>query len=196
MQQTLKYLKDIPRELNANNIDKAIRDYIKTLEDIPLHLQSKDFLELMYRLKREKLDKGPYKGVTLFEASNRIMTDLTILFGVKSLLASNIPAISYEKYTVELGNESKHTHDIEAQHNGFSLIGEAFNVAPSFFPGKKNASLKKLRETRNTDTTKQLLIMYNADAHGENKEPKQNGNEFYLPVMIDLSVENHLNSSL
>lgn len=42
------------------------------------------------------------------------------------------------------------------------LVGEAFNVAPSFFQGKKRSALKKLREQRDKATYR--IIMLNSDA--------------------------------
>ena len=43
------------------------------------------------KLKREKIGRGPYPEVSIFETSNRIMTDLVILFGIKKILIGEVP---------------------------------------------------------------------------------------------------------
>jgi len=92
------------------------------------------------------------------------MTDLVLLYGVRWLLHSEV--FGFSEYTVEFGHESKNQFDITAEQNGQRLVGEAFNVAPSFFQGKKAAMLKKLRSKANGATY--TVIMCNADAvHGE-----------------------------
>jgi len=40
-------------------------------------------LRLFQYLKRNQVGLGPYPHVTLFEAANRIMTDMVILKGIK-----------------------------------------------------------------------------------------------------------------
>jgi len=136
-------LKNIPRKLNKPNIDKAISDYLEFLSELPLIIQSNDILEFLTKLKRQKLDCGPYPKVTLFEAGNRIMTDLVILFGIKELLDNKVPELNFTEYTVEFGNENNNENDIWASNKDEILIGEAFNVAQSFFQSKKFKSLKK-----------------------------------------------------
>ena len=63
--------------------------------------------------------------MTLFEAANRVMTDLVILHGVKSLLEYEI--FPFHTYTVEFGNEDRNDFDLSASNKtGEKLIGEAF----------------------------------------------------------------------
>jgi hypothetical protein len=45
-------------------------------------------LRLLKALKRDQVKVGPYPHVTLFEAANRIMTDMVILYGVKWILGT------------------------------------------------------------------------------------------------------------
>jgi hypothetical protein len=73
------------------------------------------------------------------------LSDLVILYGVKWLLDNN--TFPFESYTVEYGNENKNGFDICATGNGKTLIGEAFNVAQSFFQTKKSTMLKKLAKS-------------------------------------------------
>ncbi len=143
----IKSLIEIPRELDKNNIDNAILNYKILLKDFPTSIIAKSPLVLLTKIKREKIKLGPYPNVTLFEAANRIMSDLTILLGVKKLLQGEITEIDFNKYLIELGNEDNNGFDITASNNEYKLIGEGFNVAKSFFQPKKTSALKKMSFT-------------------------------------------------
>lgn len=114
-----KTLADIPRELNKGNIEEAIKDYKILLQDIPLKIEESNLLDLLIKLKRSEIGKGPYAHVSIFEAANRIMTDLVILFGVKKLLSGEFPKLTmFTNFTVEFGNENKNAHDILSKAKG------------------------------------------------------------------------------
>ena len=74
-------------------------------------------------------------------------------------------------------------YDITATAGSFSLVGEAFNVAPSFFQAKKSSMVKKLRAQQNADYR---LVIFNADAvkkpddYIKKSEPPM----LYLPIDI------------
>ena len=174
-------LKNIPRKLDNSNIDTAIIDYLELLKELPLIIQANSVLEFLTELKRQKINCGPYPNVTLFEAGNRIMTDLVILFGIKELLNGKIPELKFKEYIVEFGNENNNTNDIYASNKNDILIGEAFNVASSFFQTKKSKSLKKMRGQHGHNN---ILLLYNSDAIRNNYNPKIMKNEFHLPVEL------------
>ena len=121
---------------------------------------------------------GPYPHVTMFEAANRIMSDLVILYGVQWLL--NTAAFPFDSYTVEYGNENNNGFDVCATDLDKILIGEAFNVAPSFFQTKKASMLKKLAAS----TADYKIIMFNHDAVAPNYTPKPNNGEYFLFVRV------------
>ena len=171
------------RKLTSANIDNTIKEYLDLLKTTPINVEAGNVLSFLTKIKREKLKSGPYPDVTLFEAANRIMTDLTILFGVKSLLENKIKEINFDLYTVELGNENFNAHDIIAEGNGKKLIGEAFNVAESFFQTKKTSALKKLRDAKKGQEI--ILLVYNIDAVKSTYLPKPGIDEFHLPVKLD-----------
>ncbi len=166
------------RNLSNKNIDTAITEYEKSIENISGTIDGKSGINLFHSIKREKLNDGPYPDVTLFEAANRIMTDLVILHGIKWLLKES--AFSFDSYIVEYGNEDNNAHDIFAEKNGCHLTGEAFNVAKSFFQGKKTSMLKKLRKPENKSTYK--IILANSDAVNIN----------YTPKIKDLKIGEHI----
>lgn len=71
---------------------------------------------------------GPYPGVTLFEAANRIMTDLVTLHGVAWLLKNKV--FPFDSYAVGFGNENDLGFNIRAGGvDGETLVGEVSNVA-------------------------------------------------------------------
>ncbi len=143
--------------LSRTNVDALITEYAASTGSLGESIAKLKGLRLLEALKRDVVGTGPYPGVTLFEAANRIMSDLVILHGVRWLL--NHDVFPFDSYTVEYGNENRNGFDIRAAASGSTLIGEAFNVAQSFFQNKKNAMLKKLRDPAATADFK--VIMFN-----------------------------------
>ncbi len=186
-QNTTKAIGGLPRILNESNINEVIKDYLKLMDSIPVTVEADTIFELLSKIKRHTIGSGPYPNVSLFEAANRIMTDLTILYGVKELLDGKIPEIRFDEYKVEFGNEHNNEHDIEAADSTKRLVGEAFNVAATFFQTKKAASLKKMRE--DGDKSKMILLLYNADAVGRSYKPEKVNNEYHLPVAVILPTK-------
>jgi len=171
-------------KLNQTNVKKEIRDYLKSVNSIKLPAPHNDILAFLGSLKRKPLGSGPYPDVSLFEASNRILSDIVILLGVRRLLAN--PSVGdvrlpFNEYEVALGVEGG--HDLTAIAGNCRLVGEAFNVAPSFFQSKKSRTIEKLRFQKGVDYR---LIIFNADAvkspqyYIEKSEPSM----LYLPVDI------------
>lgn len=164
----MKTIFDIPRTLNKDNIDKIIEAYKELLSDIPLKIEGENLLDLLTQLKRGKIGKGPWSEVSIFEAANRIMTDLVILLGVKSIIDGEFPDLEmFKEFEVELGNENKKDHDVISYAEDRILIGEAFNVAPSFFNVKKLKSKKKLIGSKLV--ANHLILFCNSDSHERTK---------------------------
>jgi hypothetical protein len=176
-----KIVCDMDRALNRQNIDSVIQRYTSSIAEIGDMFSGLKGVRLFQYLKRNQVRIGPYPHVTLFEAANRIMTDLVILKGVKWLLHKR--SFPFDEYVVEYGNEDSNDHDITADQSGKRLIGEAFNVAPSFFQGKKTSMLKKLRSFGERADFR--IIMANADAVNTNYSPKVEDKEYYLFVDVD-----------
>ncbi|MEX0813574.1 MAG: hypothetical protein WD048_15255 [Chitinophagales bacterium] len=181
-----RIIDQIPKDLNKNNIESAISNYYGLLKNIPLKIESKNVLKMLTDLKRKKIEYGPYPNVTLFESANRIMSDLTILHGVKDLLNGCINEIDFDQYTVEFGHDNYHENDITATNGQIKLIGEGFNVAKSFFQSKKASALRKMRRQKKQND--KLLLIYNSDAVSDSYKPELKQNEFHLKVSINFSL--------
>lgn len=169
------------RTLTLNNIDAIIQAEYADLSTLGESIHGLTGLPLIRALKRTPLQNGPYPGVTLFEAANRVMTDLVILHGVAGLFREGI--FPFTSYRVEFGHENYNDFDIQASDDNLKLIGEAFNVAPSFFTIKKGSALKKLREKGASANIK--VIMVNEDAVNSSYSPKTEPGLHYVFVNID-----------
>src|SRR5471030_964057 len=101
------------RLLTAANVEQITEDYLLTLAELGESIHGLRGIPLLSALKRQKLGHGPYPEVTLFEAANRIMSDLVILRGVTGLIQNGTFGI--DRFLVEFGNEDK---------NGFDIHGE------------------------------------------------------------------------
>lgn len=173
-------VQNLDRTVSRVNADQLIAAYRESVEKVGNPVANFKGLPLLHALKREAVEVGPYPSVTLFEAANRIMSDLVILYGVKWLLDNN--TFPFTTYTVEYGNEHENGFDIEATGDGKRLIGEAFNVARSFFQTKKTSMLKKLRQADVIADYK--IIMCNHDAVERGYGPKPRDNEFFVFVQV------------
>ena len=174
----------INMKLNQTNIEKKLTDYLRLVNSIELPASQNDNLMFIYSLKRKPLGSGPYPDVSLFEASNRIFSDMVILFGVQRLLTNPVVGnvrLPFTEYEVALGVEGG--NDLRAISGSRRLVGEAFNVAPSFFQSKKSSMIRKLQSQEKADYR---LIIFNADGvknpdyYIEKSEPSM----LYLPVNI------------
>lgn len=178
----------MPTRLKRNEIEDFIDSYLFKVRSISLNLNQENPIELFTILKRNFINEGPYPNVTIFEAANRIMTDLTILFGLRKLFEGAIPDINFNEYSVEFGNENQAENDISAKNNGQKLIGEAFNVSKAFFQIKKSKALKKMRATAKGDDI--ILLIYNSDAIHEKYKNKWVQNEYHLVVDVNKELKN------
>ena len=168
------------RELTKNNVDSLLQEYAASVENVGVSIHGIKGRTLLESLKRKKVGAGPYPDVSLFEAANRIMTDLVIFNGVKYLLEQEV--FPFDSYIVEFGNEDNNGFDLMAKSDSANLIGEAFNVAPSFFQGKKASMLKKLR--KDGVTANYRLIMLNHDAVAIGYTPQVALGEHYVFVNV------------
>lgn len=170
-----------PRTLTADNVDRSLREYVRSIEHVGDVIGKAKGVELLRVLKRRAVGVGPYPKVALFEAANRIMTDLVILQGVKWLLGQD--GLPFRRYIVEYGHENQGDHDILAKAGRTVLIGEAFNVAPSFFAIKKASALRKLRQSAVRADFR--FVLCNRDAVPASYSPRPWPGEFFLFVTTE-----------
>lgn len=170
----------LPHTLTRRNIDRTLDGYRRSIRSVGASLRGKQGLPLLTALKRERATVGPYPHVTLSEAANRIMTDLVILYGVRALLRDRV--LPFHAYTVEYGHEDRNGFDLRAEHDGETLVGEAFNVSPSLYPLKRAATLRKLRTHGGHADVRLLLV--NHDAMAKDYRPRLQSGEHLLRVNV------------
>lgn len=170
--------------LSSANIDESIRSCLTKLDELEFPELHADKLWLIDIVKRRPLSCGPYPGVSLFEASNRISSDITASFGIHRLLSDpliNRSRLPFTEYDLALGVEGG--EDVSARNGQQTLVGEVFNAAPTFFQAKKAAMLKKLRMNTSADFR---LVIFNADAVSNPHDylEKSSSAMLYLPINI------------
>jgi hypothetical protein len=89
-------------------------------------------------------------------------------------------------YTVEYGHENNNAHDLTAEGAGGVLIGEAFNVAASFFATKRVAAIRKLRAS--SIRAHYLIILCNDEAVRDTYLPKPREPEYLVFVKIGADI--------
>ncbi len=172
-------------ELTQTNIEKKLTEYMRKVNSIkPPALHGMKYL---YHLKRRNREHPrpdeQYGDKSLCEASNLIFSDIVIFLGIKRLLIEQSVGkvgLPFKEYEVALGVEGG--HDVSAISGGYSLIGEAFNVAQSLFQSKKSKMIKKLQ----SEDADYRLIIFNADAvrNPNGYLMKSDKSMLYLPVNI------------
>jgi len=136
--------------LKRASIQRLERKYLTYFKKNPFpNLRHKSIPEILNKLKRLKYNIGPYENITVFEASNRIATDLTLFKGIEKLFAMNeIPKDS--KVLIQLGNmQMKGKGDFSVKGKILDLEGEVFDTAPSFFNNKLYKVLAKWKDNPN-----------------------------------------------
>lgn len=171
------------RVLCGENVDRALQSYLASVDSVGDCIKGLGGLALLEALKRGKVRCGPYPEVALFEAANRIMTDLVVLYGIRWILKSQV--FPFDHYLVEYGHENNNAHDVLAESNGRRLVGEVFNVAPSFFAIKKASALKKLRATEGADFR---VIFCNEEAVVSSYLPKPRDSEYVVLVKTGTDI--------
>lgn len=143
--------------INRQNLVEFKRAYWNSLDENPFPLppEKGKAIEMIRYFKRKEVGTvnniGPYKGITVLEAANRIASDLVIINGILQVVDSN-KELEQLPITLRLGNRH------EKGRGDFSIgkhEGEAFNVAPSFYNVKLSATRRKWH---GNDLLKYILV--------------------------------------
>jgi hypothetical protein len=151
--------------LSSSNIDTTIERYTSSIASLSARASALTGLALLSTLGRTPVGAGPYPCLTLLEAASRIMSDLVILHGVRSLLAHS--AFPFDCYRVELGRERTNGFDVSASNSsGARLVGQAEAVPPASFRLRKRTLLRRLWRSAASVDFRILLVNYDAIAEG------------------------------
>ncbi|OHT43415.1 hypothetical protein [Flavobacterium tructae] len=148
--------------------------YFKLLSDnpFPISPNSGNFYEMIQYLKRKDetlpVKIGTYENITLFEAANRIASDLVIINGLIQLVEEQK---EFEKatFTLRLGTTHvKNKGDFTIHTENGDLEGEAFNVAPSFLENKLRKTLDKWKKGPESSVLRYIFVNAEAFVYREN----------------------------
>ena len=138
--------------------------YFSFLNDNPFPKppNSGTYFEMIHYLKRKDINNpqkiGPYQNITIFEAANRIASDLVIINGIIQLVQNN-PSLKNASFTVRLGIlHEKGKGDFTIHFGDKDFEGEAFNVAPSFLNVKLRNTISKWNKDENVGKLKYILV--------------------------------------
>lgn len=120
------------------------------------------YFEMIHYLKRKDINNpqkiGPYQNITIFEAANRIASDLVIINGIIQLVQDN-PLLENACFTLRLGIlHEKGKGDFTIHFEDEDFEGEAFNVAPSFLNVKLRNTISKWNKDENVGKLKYILV--------------------------------------
>jgi hypothetical protein len=154
---------DIHKPLTKPEIEKVYRSYKKYLVTRPFpSIEEHSYQAYLNFLKREHSPIGPYTDITVFEAANRIATDLALFEGVlKMFMTGKIEpdaTIQLRLGTMQADGKG----DFSVFQSGGEIQGEVFDVAPSFFKAKLGKTLRKWK-----DNSSLRYVVFNKDAVDE-----------------------------
>jgi hypothetical protein len=102
-----------------------------------------DIKKKLKSLKRDKLNSGPYPKVSLYENSNKILTDLLTLDVISNLIKKK----KYKKIKFNLGNSNKYPFDlITYDTNKNKEFYEISYTTKKGLSSKKNSIFKKMEK--------------------------------------------------
>ena len=174
--------------LSREKIKKLKKGYIDILARKPFpSINGNSHTAVLKALKRDLQDIGPYSRITVFEAANRIATDLVMIDGLLQMFTKRILS---ERTVVKIRfgtMQEKGRGDFTVKENGKEKEGESFSVATSFF---KSKLYKTLSKWKNSD--KLRYIIFNGtclDDSGNKKYFETKKSENQLNILFVLTDE-------
>ena len=191
--------KEDEMEIRVKDIDQKYQEFRCSCGEIVrsrFNFPQNNIVSLIQKVKRERLECGPYKGVSFFEAINRIASDIVLWQGLAWLIKHDFIG---EKNVVHacFGNINDNGEgDIKITDGNTSISCEVFNVAPSFFSVKLQKTLKKWRNAE----SRLHFIFCNGDVVGtyqgrtrvqvfEESGELDQDKTLLVPVPVELNAE-------
>lgn len=125
-----------------------------------------NIIDLLKLVKRNEVEIGPYKGLTVFESLNRIGSDLVLLSGAEKLFNNDIEGIFPKTIELKLGNKAGFDVIVKTIE-GTIIYGEGYNVAKSFCKFKTRQTIDKLYKSEEVKSSKKAIILINDDVKSE-----------------------------
>ena len=179
------------KELNQEQLLIGIEKYKKYIVNNPFPLsEKKSTYNSIYNLKRKAYTIGPYSGLSIFEISNRLFSDLVVLEGAKRIFEEPSLVKANKIKGIKLLLSNKNGIDLKINTDKGTVYGEAYNVASSFFKEKTRYTIKKLNKDNNV---KKAVLIFNDDAFDEDGKNKEylklqisNNDKMFPSIVCDL----------
>ena len=182
--------------LTKTEFDKAKQLYYETITNSSFSFSpTSNIIDLLKLVKRNEVEIGPYKGLTVFESLNRIGSDLVLLSGAAKLFNNEIEGISPKTIELKLGNKAGFDIIVKTI-DGAIVYGEGYNVAKSFCKFKTRQTIDKLHKSDDVKSSKKAIILINDDVKSEienyrNKKEKELKNTHGLEIVyVFCEIEN------
>ncbi len=170
---------DFNKFLSRQTFELAKDKYIQSLATNKFAIKDvTSIYDLINAIKRTPEKIGPYQNISIFEALNRIGSDLVLLSGAEKLFNGFINEIVPKSIHLKMG--TTHGFDFEVKLADEKIIyGEAFNAAESFGKQKMRQALHKLIDKNPDKNAKNGIIFMNEDLEGvlkefQNKKEREN----------------------
>lgn len=149
------------RALSIEKFDEAKKAYLNSLEINKYAIKdANDIYELIDKIKRTPEKVGPYQNISVFEALNRIGSDLVLLAGATELFKKT-SKIAVDKIELKMGNT--HGFDFEVSIGEKVIYGEAFNAAESFCKSKMRDAIHKLIDINPDKNATEAIVFINEE---------------------------------
>lgn len=163
------------KALSYKEFEKAKADYLELLDINKYAIkESETIYELIDNIKRSPEKIGPYQHISIFEALNRIGTDLVLLSGATKLFKEEIHEIKPKSIQLRMGTNKGFDIEVKVEKNKI-IYGEAFNAAESFCKIKMRQAIHKLIDENPDNKAKEVIIFMNEEVEKtiENYENKK-----------------------
>ena len=151
---------DFKDPLNKTDFIEAKKLYRQSIIDNDYEIKAtKDIFQLIQNIKRSPEKIGPYQHMSVFEALNRIGSDLVLLSGAENLFKCEVQP---QKILLRMGNTQG--FDFEVIYEGNKIVyGEAFNAASSFCKNKMRQAIHKLIDKNPDEKANSAFIFINEE---------------------------------
>lgn len=153
---------DFLEGLTNSKFNDAKASYIKKIiENKPHFNNTNSIFELIDQVKRNPTNIGPYEDISVFEALNRIGSDLVLLRGAEKLFNEGLDKKIPTEILLRMGNTKG--FDFEVYFGKTIIYGEAFNAAESFCKDKMRQAIHKLIEKNPDPNATEGIVFVNDD---------------------------------
>ncbi len=151
------------KSLFQDEFEIAKNEYLKSLKNNKYTIEkAENIYELIQNIKRSPRNIGPYRNISVFEALNRIGTDLVLLAGVEKLFNNEISTITPKNIKLNMGTTHGFDFIVDTKDNQ-KINGEAFNAAESFCKYKLRQAIHKFAGHKNQNNFKSAIVFINEE---------------------------------